>query len=277
MKLSDLLRLAEKETGAVFCMEPKHPVFFTEEDLKLLPDQYVHHGPYCVWVKSVGGLGICAANKKQSLKLGEKGRSWSGVCPHGLMEYAAPVRFDGQLAALVYAGHLDSGREPAEINGKRYTGPKPPAVGPAERRKIRDRLRLVALAVEMELRLWREHGGRVGKRRDEAYYWEQTSFYIAGHYAENVSLGELAAELKVSANYLGGIIRKKCGRTFRELLNEKRVSEAQTYLRYHRWLNITEIAAMCGFEDSNYFSTVYRRVTGLRPRDERNKKAEAKE
>ena len=265
MKLSDLLRLLEKQTGAVICLEPRHPAFSSVDDLRLQPDQYLHHGPYCVFAKQAGGMQVCSDNKAESLKLAESGRAFTGICPHGLRELVQPVMFDSSLAAVLYAGHLASGRELAAINSKHYSGRPAPTLTAESEYELRRQLRLAAALICWEIALWKKQGGHGGRRHDDQYYLDQVDFFIAHRYAENISLAELADTLKVNPNYLGGIIRRRTGYNFRQLLNRRRVEEAQTYLRFHSWLNITEIAAMSGFTDSNYFSTVFRQITGMTP------------
>lgn len=272
MKLSELLRLLEKQTGAVLCLQPRHPAFSDFDDLRLQPDQYLHHGPYCVFAKQAGGLPVCSTNKTRSMELAGRGRAFTGVCPYGLRELVQPVMYENNLAAVLYAGHLSAGREPAEVNGQSYTGRRLPSLTSDQEAALRRELRLAAALIRWEITLWQEKGGHGGRRHDEQYYLDQTDFFIAHHYSEDISLGELAATLRVNPNYLGGIIRRRTGSNFRQLLNRRRIEEAKTYLQFHRGLNITEIAAMCGFADSNYFSTVFRRITGRSPRTCRGRK-----
>ncbi len=269
MKLSDLMRQEEQKTGAVICLEPRHPAFFSVKDLKLQPDQYLHHGSYCVFVKNAGGLLICAAAKKNCMQLAAHGKNFSGICPNGIFELVCPVMFKNELAGVLFAGHMTSKRELADINGIKYDGvPLPDST--SERKKIVHReLKFLRDLIIKEIELWRENGGGTGKRKDENYYLEHTQFFIDHHYSENVSLSDLADMLKVTPDYLGGIIIRKTGHNFRYLLNQRRVEEAKTYLRFHPELNVTAIALQCGFADSNYFSTVFKRYIDKSPRDYR--------
>lgn len=275
MLLADLLRLTEKEYGVSVCLCPRHPAFYAAEALSLPPDCYLHHGPYCVFAKMSGGLELCAANKARSLEVAKRGRAFSGVCPNGLREYAQPVNFDGGLAAVVYAGHLSSGSGGlAAVNGRSYEGPMPLQAGAGMETALRSRLRFIAAFIVMELRLWLERGGQEGKRRREEFYLEHARRYIARHYPEDISLGGLAESLRVNQNYLGSLLRKLGGGNFRELLNARRIEEAKVYLRLHRGMGVSQIAALCGFSDSNYFSTVFKRHCGMPPRVWRRKTGE---
>ena len=52
--------------------------------------------------------------------------------------------------------------------------------------------------------------------------------------------------------------------TINQYLRQIRICHAQ-YLLQHSRLMISEISMQCGFEDSNYFSVVFTRETGMTP------------
>jgi len=58
--------------------------------------------------------------------------------------------------------------------------------------------------------------------------------------------------------------RTQTGMTINQYLRQLRICHAQ-YLLRHSDLFISEIAMRCGFEDSNYFSVVFTRETGMTP------------
>lgn len=58
--------------------------------------------------------------------------------------------------------------------------------------------------------------------------------------------------------------RSQTGMTINQYLRQVRVCHAQ-YLLQHSKLMIGEISMRCGFEDSNYFSVVFTRETGMTP------------
>lgn len=58
--------------------------------------------------------------------------------------------------------------------------------------------------------------------------------------------------------------RTQTGMTINQYLRQLRICHAQ-YLLRHSEILISEIAMQCGFEDSNYFSVVFTRETGMTP------------
>jgi len=269
MKLSELLRELEQSTGATYCLEPCHPAWAEIDALQLLPDQYLHHGPVCVRTKLHGGMERCAAAKNRTVERARSGRAFWTYCPFGLLERVQPVRVNGELVAVLYAGHLSGRRTVCPPGPDAAVQPLP--ASESLKRQLAEQLHLAAALIQWEFSLWRrEHGTECRRLRDDRYYCEQAKFFIARHYTEPITLTELAAALHRNVNYLGETIRRLAGKTFRELLNDRRMEEARVYLRFHPQLNITQIAAMCGFADSNYFSTAFRRVTGKSPRQFRH-------
>lgn len=59
--------------------------------------------------------------------------------------------------------------------------------------------------------------------------------------------------------------RQQTGMTISHYLRQLRICQAQ-YLLRHTEMLIGDIASRCGFEDSNYFSVVFTRETGVTPR-----------
>lgn len=81
-------------------------------------------------------------------------------------------------------------------------------------------------------------------------------------------LTRLAAELHVSLPYLSAAVHRATGRTFKELLLEKRLSKAAQLLRETR-LTTQDIILAVGYENTSYFYRVFRSRYGVTPRDYR--------
>lgn len=114
--------------------------------------------------------------------------------------------------------------------------------------------------------MWRKKGGASGKQKSADFYRNFCLQYIDRNYQDNIQLADLADALGVTPAFLSFRIRKSCGKTFSELLKEKRLSVAAWQLEFAPDLNITAIAFRCGFRDSNYFSTAFRAKYGMSPR-----------
>ena len=73
---------------------------------------------------------------------------------------------------------------------------------------------------------------------------------------------------KVDLYFMGRLIKRHTGRTFRDLLQEKRLTQA-CYLLDNTSLPITDIAGMIGYENNSFFHRLFRRRYGCSPREYR--------
>lgn len=94
---------------------------------------------------------------------------------------------------------------------------------------------------------------------------ERCAAYISAHYAENIRLSDLSAFSGMSDGHFSRSFKKATGFGFREYMTQVRLSHARRLL-LETQKPITEIAALCGFSDSNYFGDAFRRETGYSPR-----------
>ena len=75
--------------------------------------------------------------------------------------------------------------------------------------------------------------------------------YIEGHYKEG-KLSELAEEMKVNIYWLSREIKKKSGKTYKELLQERKMKQA-VYLLTSSALPVTDIIESVGYDNTSYF------------------------
>lgn len=87
--------------------------------------------------------------------------------------------------------------------------------------------------------------------------------YIEGHYY-NGSLSELAEKLHYDFAWLSREIKRKTDKTYTELVQEKRLSQAK-YLLKNTDLNVDEIAAQTGYNNIAYFHKLFQKDTGTTP------------
>lgn len=78
------------------------------------------------------------------------------------------------------------------------------------------------------------------------------------------SLQEIATSINTNPSHLSRKFKKETGISITEFINIKRVETAKLYLRNEN-ITITDIAFMVGFNDINYFSRVFKKITSLTP------------
>ena len=69
-------------------------------------------------------------------------------------------------------------------------------------------------------------------------------------------------ELGVSQAHLSQLIRRHTGRTYSELVQEKRMARAKELLAYTE-IAVMDIAIEVGYSDQFYFSKLFKRLWGM--------------
>ena len=88
--------------------------------------------------------------------------------------------------------------------------------------------------------------------------------HISQHYAEALSVQDMAAMLHLNTSYFSRLFKAETGLPPVRFITTFRVKMAEYHLR-HSSLPLTEIAGMVGFSDSLYFSRAFKRCTGVSP------------
>lgn len=93
--------------------------------------------------------------------------------------------------------------------------------------------------------------------------------YIDEHFAEDISMYQIASHLGVSESHLSHLFKEHSGFTVLSYLQDRRIREAMRLLKDPR-RNVSEIFQLCGFSNGSYFCKVFKRYTGVTPSEFRN-------
>jgi YesN/AraC family two-component response regulator len=91
--------------------------------------------------------------------------------------------------------------------------------------------------------------------------------FIQANYREKISLPQLAKEIHVNPSYLSRKFHEETGVTFSEYVLNHRIKAAKELMAKNRIESVSSIAEQCGFSSPHYFSTVFKRKTGLTPKE----------
>lgn len=107
-------------------------------------------------------------------------------------------------------------------------------------------------------------GGRAGKIIQEG------KLYMDLHYMDDIGVDTMARMYQVSPNYFNKMFKQTYNVSCKEYLINIRVKHAMEYLE-NPALTIREAGIMAGYEDSNYFTRIFKKKTGMTPLEYRNK------
>lgn len=90
--------------------------------------------------------------------------------------------------------------------------------------------------------------------------------YIEGHVNERLTLGHVANKMGISQGYLSSIFKKQSGSNFSDYVSEIKIEKSKEYIATHQYM-IYEVSDKLGFDNAYYFSKVFKKVTGMTPRE----------
>ena len=88
--------------------------------------------------------------------------------------------------------------------------------------------------------------------------------YMRKNFHEEITLTLMARRCAMSECRFSRIFKEVIGVGYKEYLNLIRVNEANKYL-LNTDMSVSEVAYACGFNDSNYFSTFFKKTNGMSP------------
>ena len=94
----------------------------------------------------------------------------------------------------------------------------------------------------------------------------QITNYLLDHINEMTNLDQMSDDLSVSKSHLVRRAKELTGYTIQTLHEKLKIEQAKKLLQIDS-IKLTEIAARLGFQNQNYFSSVFKKNTGLSPRN----------
>lgn len=94
--------------------------------------------------------------------------------------------------------------------------------------------------------------------------------YIEQHYAEKLTLPDVADKVYVSQWHLSKLIAKNTGQSFSDLLNGVRIAKAKELLADPA-LKVWEVSDAVGFADVTHFSRIFKKMENMSANEYRNK------
>ena len=88
--------------------------------------------------------------------------------------------------------------------------------------------------------------------------------YVEANYVDG-SFAELAEQLHYDDSWLSREIKRKIGKTYTQLIQEKRLAQAAFLLR-NTDRNVSDIAVAVGYENISYFHRIFAESYGESPR-----------
>ncbi|MPZ46098.1 MAG: helix-turn-helix domain-containing protein [Betaproteobacteria bacterium] len=98
--------------------------------------------------------------------------------------------------------------------------------------------------------------------------------HVTARLPDRIRLADVADELGTSPNHVTRLLKQRIGKTFMQLLAERRLQRAQELLA-NTDMRIADVGEAVGFEDNAYFARRFKQLLGMSPRAYRASAAQA--
>ena len=95
---------------------------------------------------------------------------------------------------------------------------------------------------------------------------EMVREYVMEHYKERITLGRAAEALNISQGYLSTAFKKQSGESFTNYVSAIKIEKAKELIASHQYM-MYEVSDLLGFDTPFYFSKVFKKVTGMSPKE----------
>lgn len=133
-----------------------------------------------------------------------------------------------------------------------------------------DKEKLSALSVPLKYmigKLYEESRKTVTENNEHDIYVKALQ-YIKKHYTENITIADVAEHTGYSGSYFGYAFKKKYKMSVAQYVRELQLAKSKDLLE-NTTFSVSVVAGYVGFDDSNYFSALFKKYFGLSPKEYR--------
>ena len=229
----------------------------------------IHDNSYCSYIKSLpNGQAHCLSQQKKAFdQCCQTNESFCSVCYAGVGEYIYPLHDEKSIIGFVsVSGYACDNKDQYTCFIAEHFDCHPDSVS-REYNKLKtntpdkktlDTL-ILPLCKMLELAYLKEEKNPTQNSLNEAI-----CRYIQRHYSMDLTTDLICKKFSCSKSYFSHSFKSHTGKSFREYLTNIRIDHAKQLLE-HSGLSVTQISFSIGFNDSNYFSNVFKQKIGISP------------
>lgn len=228
-----------------------------------------HECGYCMYVKrSEECWARCKRGQRSAEKKAERDGAYFGSCYAGVGKFVFPIRAFVKCVGIVSVGGYLGSVEKRAAFAEKY-GFREETLSIIARdglkRDIPDKA-LVKTLIEplcAMLTLFLESG-----EQNENLYGRILSILHTG-YMRKIKISDIADKLHYSESFISRTFKERSGTTINAYLSALRMQKAKELL-IKTDMRLEDIAASCGFSDTNYFITSFSKAYKISPKKYRN-------
>lgn len=229
----------------------------------------IHENPHCVYVKTFQKAHDHCVNRQCKITEKCKDGPFSGTCYAGVFEYVYPVFDSLSVTCFICVSGYKSPNYGEYIKkcSAKFNIPADELFDTAMhlKSKIPEKSYVDTLIFPL-VRMLELAYISIPKEYENSSKITSVKNYINRNYSQSLNVEQISKQFSCSPSHISHMFKKTTGKSFREYLTEIRLNVAKSLL-LNSHLTVTEIAYSVGFNDSNYFSNVFKSHIGTSPRE----------
>ena len=234
-----------------------------------LIEHNVHKNPYCTFIKTKDEAWKRCIKSQQNVFNACNNDCRFGMCWAGVEEYVFYV--DEKTFISVGGYGIDKEKAAERINrlSSEYCFDKSELLTVYEQGLIHEKedmneLKTLIRPLCHMLSLLQITIGNIPALESKSKTFDSILVFVQKNIMQDITLRSIADACACSESTVSHLFREYTNRSVKKYINDLRIKQAEKLLLTTN-LPVGNIASLCGFADTNYFSTAFKKKTGLSP------------
>ena len=238
-----------------------------------LLEHNVHKSPFCAYIKSNEDAWKKCVKCQQKVFSAYNGDMLFGMCHAGVEEYVFLVSPKCFVSVSGYAIDVRRAKERISALTNEFAIDKAELIKIYERglkkeKECESELRVLIKPLCHMLALLELTLGNVKDIESKSKTFDSVLAYIQKNIMYDITIRDIADACSCSESTVSHLFKENMGVSLKKYLLDERLARAKKLIETSD-LPIGSIAALCGFSDSGYFSTLFRKRLGKSPSEYR--------
>lgn len=238
----------------------------------------LHKNPYCIFFKAYDDTLSQCLKCQQKVFNAHNNDYIFGMCWAGVEEYVFYIDSKTFISVSGYGIEKEKAMERINFLSHRFYLNKSALLtiydqGLKHEKENFDELKTLIKPLCHMLSLLKISIGEISQSESENKIFDSILKYVQANITQKISLRSIADACSCSESTVSHLFKKYTNQAVKKYINNLRVKRAENLLVTSN-LPIGKIAPLCGFENTNYFSTAFKKQTGKNPTEYRLQKIE---
>lgn len=241
-----------------------------------LLEHNIHNNPFCGFVKTNDGAWEKCIKCQQKIFHAHINGSFFGMCHAGVEEYVFFVNEKTFISVSGYGINKERAEERLKRLAQDFNFNKSELWniyehGLKHETEDVDELQVLVKPLCHMLSLLQLTAGDILEIETKSKMFDSVLAYVQRNMMQDITLRDIAQACACSESTVSHLFKEYMGQPVKKYINSLRMKQAEKLLLTSD-LSISDVAVLCGFANTNYFSTAFKKQNGVNPTEYRSRK-----